>query len=86
MAARKTIAVADVRDFVNHVLATDAPLYRPEDYTPEQAWRAGVIAALEHVLLATDNYRGYGFQRSELEPESAILRDGHDDTRRVYSR
>lgn len=73
MAARKTIRVEAVKDRVNTML---------EVQTSPDARRA-VALLLESVLLATDNYRGFKYQSSEIN-EDGTLRDGYDDTRRRY--
>jgi len=83
MAARKTIAVEDVRDMVNRALAFPDTFHRVEGMTPEQAMRIGVASLMEQILHATGNYRGFGYLVSELT-EDGTLREGHDDSRRRY--
>jgi hypothetical protein len=85
-ASRKTIPVADVVDAVNTRLAMpdrpDGPL---AGMTPEEAYRVGVASLLEHILHATGNYNGFGYQDSEIAA-TGILREDYDESRRVYNR
>jgi len=79
--ARKTIAVSDVRDLINGMLA-DSNDDRSEG-------RTALAVALETILMNTGNYRGYQALRSEYLPADQqtadrVLRDGYDDTRRRY--
>ena len=52
MAKRKTFNVDDLRDWVNERLKSD-------HLTPEH--RRGLANALDHVLLKTGNYKGFGY-------------------------
>lgn len=81
--ARKTIPVADLVDRVNTRLATPDSTLRLADLTPEQAFRLGMASLLDSVLHETGNYKGFGYQVSELV--EGQLRPGYDDTRRRYT-
>lgn len=71
---RKTIAVEDVKQRVNHVLA--APTTSPEQ-------RTGAYIVLEFILSDTGNYKGFQYLPSELK-EDGTLKDVYDGTRRRY--
>lgn len=78
--ARKTVAVALLVGRVNRMLS--APGGTADG-------RIALAVLLEAVLHDTDNYRGFNYQRSEFLPadeqtDTRVLRDGYDDTRRVY--
>jgi hypothetical protein len=82
---RKTVDVSQLVGWVNTRLAVPDSAHRFDGMSPEQAYRAGVASLLEQVLHATGNYRGFGYQQSERVPDSDYpLREGYDDTRRVY--
>jgi len=84
MAARKTIAVDDVRDMVNRALTFPDSFHSVEGMTPEQAMRTGIASLLEQILHATGNYRGFAYPATELR-EDGTLREDYDGTRRIYS-
>jgi hypothetical protein len=51
--------------------------------------RQALAIALESILMDTGNYRGFNYLRSEFLPSAEqtngnVLRDGYDDSRRVY--
>lgn len=83
---RKTIAVGDVRDAANRMLAASPASDFPKNDVSEndKAQRMGIIILLESVLHNSDNYRGYRFQVSEWDGTAEKLRDGYDETRRIY--
>ena len=85
MASRKTFSVETFRNATNTALATDTYNGR--------AHRLGAAMALEYVLHATDNYKGFRYlSRDEVPAGQAagIIRDGNglssfpDDSRRFY--
>lgn len=79
MAKRSTVNVSYVRDRANSFFRNS------DDSTPEM--RLGMAALLESVLFETDNYKGYVFLDSEWDlsnPDRPQLRDGYDQTRRLY--
>lgn len=80
---RKTIDVEKVKEFANAGLAAQSSFLRLEGVTPEQAYRMGIAAVLEGVLHATGNYKGFAYQRSELDNNGA-LKWGYDNSRRTY--
>lgn len=92
MRHRKTVEVAAIAERVNAMLALqDEVITRVlrENNTPEQAFRIGIAHLLEGILHETGNYRGYNYQASEFLPEAerrddTVLRDGYDETRRIY--
>lgn len=71
---RKTVAVADLKDRVNKILA-HAPTTRQN--------RIAVASLLEGVLMDTGNYKGFQYLHTELDLNGQ-LRPKHDDTRRRY--
>ena len=90
---RKTIAVDQIRAFANKKLAmpnSHSALF--DRITPEQAFRRGIASLLEQILHTTDNYKGFNYQDSELNPDRTFdsdsdaptLREGYDETRRIY--
>ena len=78
--SRKTIAVADGLNFANTALALTLASNDPEG--PSR--RRGVIQMIEPVLFHTDNYKGYTYLPSEIDPKDGTLWFGYDDTRRKY--
>ena len=92
---RRTIDVDRIKEWVNTRLATPSSTHSRylDNLTPEQAFRLGIASLLEQVLHHTGNYKGFGYQESEKNPEyvdgittpdANWLRDNHDDTRRHY--
>jgi hypothetical protein len=94
---RKTIDVDQIREWVNTRLAVENSAHRLSTngvpWTPEEAFRYATASLMEQILHATGNYKGFGYQETEKNPnyvdgagEQAAnwLRDGHDDTRRIY--
>lgn len=84
---RKTYPVKALVEDVNRVLARPE-LYvaapgKDRDMTPAEAFRMGVAMMLEHVLFATGNYNGYGYQEGEVTWDGAEP-DIADETRRIY--
>ena len=88
--ARKTFNVADFKELVNNTLATTGE--------SELQYRCGIIAALEHVLHETGNYRGFRYlSKDEVlhgrpginSPIENLSMEGRftntDSTRRYYS-
>ena len=88
--ARKTFNVADFKELVNNILATTGEA--------EFQYRCGVIAALEHVLHETGNYRGFRYLYKDEIPTHCrpginspvdLTMEGRftntDSTRRYYS-
>jgi len=72
MATRKTIKVQDVKEHCNHLLQLSDTAANMAGYgidlhpgAEARGFRAGVAAALEYVLLHTDNYHGF----RELDPD-----------------
>ena len=58
MARRKTINVAKMLYWANFQLART-------DEVADQAYKQGVCDMIEHILYATDNYKGFGYHTSE---------------------
>jgi hypothetical protein len=57
---RHTIAIDQVRRWVNHLLATpDSSHTGLSNLTPEQAFRLGAATLLEQMLHTTGTYAGY---------------------------
>lgn len=87
---RKTITVAQIKAWVNTRLAGAHSSLYLDGLTPAQAFRLGQASLLEAVLHHTGNYKGFGYQDTEKNPEyedgsgKDWLREGHDDTRRRY--
>jgi hypothetical protein len=84
--ARKTFHVDQLRAAANRMLAASpATDFSANDTaSDDQSQRLGVIVLLEHVLHETGNYKGYKHLESEWDPQKWALREGHDDTRRMY--
>lgn len=81
MSRRKTFDVAEFRDWTNNAIALTADMERDR--------RIALADALEHVLFATGNYRGFSYDASEYLPASEqtpgnVLRPDYDHTRRVF--
>ena len=74
-AARVTVNLADVVRKLNTYLAS-------EGTTPAQ--RQVLATFVEGLLMDRNAYRGFGYQRSEWKADGSGLRDGYDDTRRLY--
>ncbi len=87
---RKTIEVNWIKERVNSTLASPGDTYPlVEGLTPEQAFRMGVSVVMGQILHHTGNYHGFNLQGSEFLPadeqvDRKVLREGHDDTRRVF--
>jgi len=80
---RQTVPVADVITWANARIAVDGQFAALDGLTPDQAFRRGVASLLEQILHRTGNYAGFGYPASELAAPGE-LRDGYDDTRRIY--
>lgn len=81
MTKRKTIKVADVVARANRMLEVT-----PDDWVGE---RQGIAALLDWILMETDQYAGYQYQRSQFLPAEEqtldnVLIPGYDDSRRRY--
>ena len=83
---RKTFAVEGLKEAANKMLAASPASDFPENDVSEddKAQRMGIIILLESVLHGSGNYRGYRFQASEWDGTAEKLRDGYDETRRIY--
>ena len=80
MRKRKTIEVAELREALNEMLDDVSHLELPgvrtkrdengveTPKTPADFYRMGVINALESVLHATGNYRGFGYDTEKNHP------------------
>lgn len=78
MSKRKTISVTNLVDVANRYLELpDAPGIIGDQF------RHGVAAMIEHVLHDTGNYRGFQYQKSELD-ERGQLRENFNNSRRLY--
>jgi hypothetical protein len=64
MKAKKTFSVAEFKDACNNTLASD--------FTCHPKYREGIIIALEHVLHATGNYRGYSYLTKDQVPNGEL--------------
>jgi len=78
---RKTIDRAALVGALNRALGTEATL------TADQ--RRLLASFVEGVLIDGSAYRGFGYQRSEFNPDTADgqfggLRAEHDESRRIY--
>jgi hypothetical protein len=80
---RKTVDIETVKEMVNRGLETSSSTLYLEGLTPEQAFRTGLTAVLEQVLMSTGNYKGFAYQRSELQSDGTLKPD-YDNTRRKY--
>lgn len=78
---RKTFAVEDFKEAANRMLASPDSFSTAED---AKSQRLGVCGLIEHVLFATGNYKGFRHLDSEWDAEAWALREGYDDTRRMY--
>jgi hypothetical protein len=74
--SRKTVEVSYLREKANYFFANSAPEQKEE--------RRGMAALLESALFSSQNYQGYMYLSSEIDPDTQILRDGFDETRRKY--
>lgn len=77
---RKTMPVGDLVDKVNEML-------NQSTCSPEV--RQGMCAILEHVLMETNNYRGFRYRDDQMTRDSEgrlMVRPGADETRRFYYR
>ena len=72
--ARKTIEVSAMVDWGNAFLRDSE-----DDMT---GMRQGVAAMVERALFETHNYAGFSYLQTEWE--DGALREGYDDTRRIY--
>ena len=62
MSSRKTINVAKMLYWANFQLAR-------QDEVADQAYKQGICDMIEHILFATDNYKGFGYHYGEgFEP------------------
>jgi hypothetical protein len=75
MATRKTLDRQTLVSALNTALASDGTTV--ED-------RRMLAAFADGVLLEGNAYKGFGYQRSEWNVGGTGLREGHDDTRRLY--
>lgn len=88
---RKTLEVHKILTRANELLALpDGGLLGSAEHVNAD-FRHGVRALLESVLHQADAYHGFQYQHSEWLPEEErdytagkVLRDGYDDTRRIY--
>jgi len=71
--SRKTVAVEDIRKWVNKFLATDST-------SPE--CRLACIELLEHFLFDTGNYKGFQYLEGVVRGGEVV--PTRDDTRRYY--
>ena len=78
--ARKTFNVADFVTMVNGMVAYSTE-HLGEYGLPDP--RPGLIAALESVLIETDNYRGFTYLPSEFD-QFGVLRETCDTWARRY--
>lgn len=76
MTARKTIPVEDVKKLANKMLADSIP-----EYTRE---RLAVCSLIEHVLMDTGNYRGFGYLPGVVDFTTDPPTFPGDETRRQY--
>lgn len=60
---RKTISIEALKNEVNRMLA---------ESVQDKADREGMIAVLENVLIATDNYKGYRYLSEKEVPAFAL--------------
>lgn len=81
MSHRKTIAVEQIRDWVNTRLQVANSSLMVKELTPEQAFRLGAASLLEQILHATGNYKGFGY--TNLGDEGYVHGET-DETRRCY--
>lgn len=86
--ARKTVAVAFVRDRV-HAMSERADGFKLPGHpsaarpmTPEEAFRMGANTILEMILFDTGNYRGFGYRDMTTDADGKPVIP--DETRRVY--
>ena len=76
MAARKTVKVSEVKDLANKMLANSV------DELTEG--RQAVASMIEHVLMDTDNYKGFGYLPGVVDYTVSPPNVYGDETRRVY--
>lgn len=76
VARRKTVNIDFVKTKVNYFLA--------ESDDTQTGERRGAASVLEMILFNTDNYRGFSYLPSEWDAATEKLRDGYDDSRRLY--
>lgn len=87
---RKTVDVETLVGWVNTRLATPSSSFKLDDYTPEQAFRLGLMSIVEQVLHNTGRYAGFNYQDSEVIPyeertdSTDSLRPGYDRTRVMF--
>jgi hypothetical protein len=81
MTTRKTIAVEDIKFWVNNILAHDEKEISGmvAGLSPEQAYRLATAAILEAALHKTSQYKGYQY----IDSAKAMEPNG-DKTRRRY--
>jgi hypothetical protein len=75
---KKTVAIEDVRAWVNTRLTAPDSAQRLGDLTPDQAFRLGAASLLEQILHATGNYKGFAYTGDGNE--AGLV----DDSRRYY--
>jgi len=80
---RKTIPRATLVDALNRALATSGQHSLSADQ------RRTLASFVDGVLSDAGTYRGFNYQSSEFNPDTANgqfggLRDDYDDTRRIY--
>ena len=80
---RKTIPRALLVDSLNRALATSG------EYSLTPAARRTLASFVDGVLSDAGTYRGFNYQQSEFNPDTADgqfggLRDDYDESRRIY--
>ena len=70
MAKRKTMKVADLKDYANNQLSTSIRYERQKEglESIDAEFRKGVMAMIEAVLMDTDNYKGYRYLAQDEVP------------------
>jgi hypothetical protein len=85
---RKTVDVQQLKERVNRALR-DAADFQDSTKGLEgaQAFRQGLAAVLEDVLMASGNYKGFNYvclENAERDADGYLVPGTYDETKRVY--